>query len=114
MSLVSILFHHQLAIKMFHFQTTKYGAHKAADDYLVKFEDNLDRFMEIYQGENGRIKDAQISVNFITLNDSTIDNHLVTMANYLENMKSLSSGLSNVKDDMVSDLQQFRYLLTFN
>lgn len=114
MSLVSVLFHHQLAIKMFHFQTKKYGAHKAADKYLIKFDANLDRFMEIYQGENGRIKDSQISISFVTLNDSTIDNHLVTMVTYLESMKDLSSGLINVRDDMLSDIQQFRYLLTFD
>ena len=114
MSLVSVLFHHQLAIKMFHFQTKKYGAHKAADSYLIKFEANLDRFMEIYQGENGRIQDSQISINFVVLTDSTIDNHLVTMATYLNSMDNLSSGLTNVRDDMLSDIQQFQYLLTFN
>ena len=55
MSQINIFFEHQLTIKMFHFQTKKYGAHKAADKYLVKYQANLDRYMEVYQGEKGRL-----------------------------------------------------------
>ena len=113
MSLVTILFHHQLTLKMFHFQTKTYGGHKAADGYLLKYTANLDRFMEVYQGEYGTIKDTKIDINFVVSNDENIDQHLMSMINYLNVMNGLSNGLQNIRDDMVADIQQLRYLLTF-
>lgn len=113
MSLITVLFEHQLAVKMFHFQTMKYGGHKAADAYLITYTANLDRFMEVYQGEYGTIKDTYISINFPTTTDSTIESHLNSMIVYLENMRNLSVGLQNIRDEMVSDIKQFIYLLSF-
>lgn len=113
MSLISVLFEHQLAVKMFHFQTTKYGAHKAADAYLITYEANLDRFMEVYQGEYGTITDTRIDISFITKTDDTIDLHLQSMIDYLASMQNISVGLQNIRDEMISNIKQFMYLLTF-
>ena len=33
------LLNHQIVLKLFHFQTTTYGAHKASDAYLEKYAD---------------------------------------------------------------------------
>ena len=110
-SLIEVFFQHQLTMKMYHFQTKKYGAHKAADAYLVKYTANLDRFMEALQGEDGRLKNSSIHVNFNVVNDDTIDSHLASMINYLD-MK-LSHDLAAIRDEMIADLQQLRYLLTF-
>lgn len=111
MSLIEVLFEHQLTMKMFHFQTAKYSAHKESDVYLVKYEKNLDRFMEVMQG-NGRLQNKTIELQFPVVNDSTIDQHLTNMLNYLNSIKS--NELNVIRDEMVADIQQLRYLLTFN
>jgi len=112
MSLIEVLFQHQLTIKMFHFQTAKYSAHKESDNYLVKYEKNLDRLMEVMQG-NGRLQNTTINLNFTLAGDLTIDQHLKDMMNYLNSVK-MSEELNGIKEEMVSDIQQLRYLLTFN
>lgn len=112
MSLIEALFQHQLTVKMFHFQTLKYSAHKESDNYLVKYEKNLDRFMEVLQG-NGRIQDKSINLHFALTNDTTIINHLDTMILYLNGLK-LDEELNGIKEEMIGDIQQFKYLLSFN
>ena len=58
---------HQLEMKMYHFQTKSYGAHKASDAYLVKYMVNMDQFMEVGQGNYGQVTMNKVSINFMTL-----------------------------------------------
>jgi len=113
MSVISTFFQHQLTIKMYHFQTKRYGAHKAADAYLLKYAANLDLFMEVWQGEVGTVKDTDLVINVKTYNDATIAQHLNTMVTYLNSFTKLSNELKAIRDTMLTDLQQFKYLLTF-
>jgi len=112
-SVISPFFQHQLVVKMYHFQTKKYGAHKASDKYLVKYSANFDRFMEVFQGETGRLQDNQIILEFAVATDETIDMHLKSMIDHLNSFNKLSYELAAIRDEMLADLQQFRYLLTF-
>lgn len=113
MSVVNAFFQHQLTMKMYHFQTNNYGAHKAADKYLVKYAANFDRFMEVWQGANGRLANNNIQVKFNTVNDDTVTIHLNNMVDFLINMNDLTVDLSTIRDEMVADIQQLKYLLTF-
>ena len=113
MASVSIFFLHQLLIKMYHFQTSNYGAHKAADKYLAKYALNFDRFMEVWQGQHGRLEDKRIRLDFSTVTDQTVSAHLDEMADYLSSLEGLSVDLATIRDEMVADIRQFQYLLTF-
>ncbi len=115
MSIVTAFFQHQLTMKMFHFQTKKYGAHKAADDYLDKYEENFDRFIEVWQGANGRISDKQINMSFNTVTDENMATHLDAMINFLGSLSNgnLTVDLAAIRDEMIADIQQLKYLLTF-
>lgn len=112
MSVIATLFQHQLTVKMYHFQTKRYGAHKAADAYLVKYGLNLDQFMEVWQGETETVKDTDLVINVKTYNDSNIAQHLNSVVVFL-NSFLLSTELKAIRDTMLADLQQFKYLLTF-
>jgi hypothetical protein len=100
---------------MFHFQTKEYEAHKASDKYLKNYRKNLDRFMEVYQGIQGRITENQINISFPTVDDTTIVGHLEAMKKYLLdlNKMKLSLDLATIRDEMMADINQFLYLLTF-
>ena len=115
MSIVQTLFEHQLTLKMYHFQTTNYGAHKASDTYLITYTANLDRFMEVWQGQYGRVDDKQVRVNFNTVNDNTIIQHLDSMVTFLGSLNNgqMSIDLAAIRDEMVANIQQLKYLLTF-
>jgi hypothetical protein len=112
-ALLRKFFEHALLIKLFHFQTERWGAHKASDDYYGKFQAKLDRFMEVAQGEVGTVTVKHMPLQLETLTDSTIDAYLGSFARVLEGIKN-SSALRAIRDEMLADLYQFRYLLTFD
>jgi hypothetical protein len=111
-------FGHQTQIKMFHFQTKKWGAHKASDAYLCKFGANFDRFMEVYQGAYKKVQTPEIKVNLQMLNDENIVQNLAEFVKWLKAMDSAQDnalseqpGLLAIRDEMVADVQQLIYLL---
>jgi len=115
-NLMGTFFGHQIALKMFHFQTKRYGAHKAVDTYLDTFGNNFDRFMEVAQGELGEfkvMKQISLKVNLVT--DETVITHLDVMIDFLTKVEShgdaLSSELSGIRSEMVAEIQKLKYLL---
>lgn len=114
--LLEDFFDHQILIKMYHFQTKHYSAHNASDDYLAKFLVNFDRFMESAQGNYGKIKTKNFTTSIDFWTDNNIDNKLEKFAKKLTDLsKDLQkdNDLLAIRDEMLADLQQFRYLLTF-
>lgn len=111
---VDFFFKHQIIIKMFHFQTSNYGAHKASDSYLEKFLNNHDKFMEIAQGLYGKLNMNNIQLNVNLYKDNLIQ-HLdifIKFLNYMHKFET-DTGLLSIKDDMLNDVNQFKYLLSF-
>lgn len=111
-------FEHQIIMKMYHFQTKNYGAHKASDDYLAKHLANFDKFMEVWQGFAGKSHDRNFDIKVVTKSDKTIITHLDSTIGFLDQLFStrkeeLSPELANLEDEMIADLQQLKYLLTF-
>ena len=106
--LTKVFFEHQIQIKMLHFQTKDYGAHKELDTYLQKFLTNFDKYMEVSQGISGRLKLTKLDIQISTtpkLND------FIRIINKSKNQ--VSSDLSAILDDMTADVNQLKYLLTF-
>lgn len=114
--MVSFFFEHQLLVKMFHFQTKFYAAHKASDEYHGKFLKNMDQFTEVAQGIFGRLRQKEMSINFKTVTDQTIvdalDKFVSRMTKIEDDFGNLTE-LTTIRDQMIADTQQFKYLLTF-
>lgn len=107
-------FDHQTLIRMFHFQTKKWGRHKASDKYLCGFGANFDRFMEAYQGATSKVTTQNISANLTMLDDNTVFNHLNEFINWLQSLGTgvqKNHGLLAIRDEMIADAQQLVYLL---
>ncbi|ARF12235.1 hypothetical protein Klosneuvirus_4_50 [Klosneuvirus KNV1] len=116
-SLVILFFQHQIQIKMFHFQTTAYGGHKAVDSYLEKFNDNFDRFMEAGQGAFGKLTLSNVNLTACVWNDDNISKNLdgfIGILNSLTEVLSENTDLLTVRDEMLADVNQLKYLLTFS
>lgn len=111
-SSVVVFFTHHIKMKMFHFQTSKYAAHVAIDVYLNKYRINFDRFMEVWQGDQGKLTTKDVSINFKTFGN--INSHLDQTVDFLSKMKELQGELSSIRDEMVADILQLKYLLMFD
>lgn len=114
--LVILFFQHQIQIKMYHFQTSMFGSHKAVDTYLEKLNDNFDRFMEAAQGIYGRLSLKNVKISACMLSDDNIDQHLneyVRILDLLGSIISEHSDLLAIRDEMMADANQLKYLLTF-
>jgi hypothetical protein len=111
------LLNHQVVLKLFHFQTEQYGAHKASDAYLEKFAGVMDRFLEIAQGIYGKITIKKYGLNGSSHTDENILRHLNGMITYLrekiDDVLGNYTDLINIRDELVGDLEQLKYLLTF-
>ena len=106
---------HQIMMKLFHFQTKAYGGHKTSDSYLSKFLENMDKFMEVAQGIYGRVDLKHFDICGNVISDSSITHCLTSFGKYLESMTDLikCTDLLNIRDEMLGEVNQFKYLLTF-
>jgi DNA-binding ferritin-like protein len=114
---VLIFFQFQMATKMFHWQTTSYANHKTTDKLFDKLADLTDSFLEKYFGVFGRPS--------LRMNSSVIVENM-TKAKYLklltevdkylrgpvDKMISNNSELKNIRDEILAEMDQAKYLFT--
>jgi hypothetical protein len=107
-------------IKLYHWKTHSYATHIATDDLYAKLNGHVDKFVEVYLGKtNSRIKDAEFQLNIIQYNRKR--NFHSKMLEYIEKLTDLNlcfdekkdTDLINIRDDILVDLNQFIYLLSF-
>jgi DNA-binding ferritin-like protein len=109
-------------IKLFHWKTTSYPTHKATDELHGKISENIDTFVETMLGKHGGRVNLS-GTKTIVLNDySSMDAFKSEIAKYKVFLKDLNnmlnpvndSDLLNIRDEILGDLNQFSYLLTFH
>jgi DNA-binding ferritin-like protein len=112
-----------MMIKLFHWKTHSYATHKATDQLYDSLNDNMDKFIEVLLGKTGTRIDLMNNktISLIDLNSQeSLKSKIMSLKNYfvsLDNNKALStmsnSDLFNIRDEILADLNQFLYLLTF-
>lgn len=112
-----------LLIKLYHWKTHSYATHKATDELYSKINDHMDKFMEVLLGKTGTRIDLvkQKTIPLCDLNNiSQLIQKVKEFKSYLVNlnnqkaMKSMSnSDLLNIRDEILGDMNQFLYLLSF-
>jgi hypothetical protein len=118
-----IFFEMLLMIKLFHWKTHSYATHKATDELYSKFNEHMDKFIEVLLGKsNSRIEltnEKQISLIDLN-NQEQLIQKVDKFKSYLVSLntnKALSSmsntDLLNIRDEILGDMNQFLYLLTF-
>ena len=114
--LLKLMFVHMIRIKMYHFQCPKYSQHKISDAYYDKYNTKFDNFFEMAQGIYGRFTITNLKLPSFDLCPKSIVVHL---DNFIVLMRSLDNVLDNkelltIRDDMINDVFQLKYLLTFS
>lgn len=111
------LLNHQIVVKLYHFQTQQYGAHKASDAYIEKYANTLDKFLEVAQGIYGKITLKKYSLAGSSHTDENIIKHINGMIMYwrekIDDILGNYTDLINIRDELVGDAEQLKYLLTF-
>ena len=111
------LLNHQIVIKLFHFQTQLFGAHKASDAYIEKYANTLDKFLEVAQGIYGKITLKKYSLAGSSHSDDNIIKHINGMIMYwrekIDDILGNYTDLINIRDELVGDAEQLKYLLSF-
>ena len=107
-------------LKIYHWQTKNYARHKSSDDLVEKLTDKMDKFIEVMQG----IENTRLSIkhdNFPVLHNQT-DNSIVKNLNIFKEWLSKelplyiknNTDLLNIRDDILSDVNNTLYLFTFS
>jgi len=117
-----VFFEMLLMIKLYHWKTYSYATHKATDSLFSKFNDNIDKFMEVLLGKTGVRIDLTNKKN-IRLIDLTspelLKREIEVFKGYLiglddnKDLRTMSNAdLFTIRDEILADINQFLYLLT--
>ena len=111
-------------VKLYHWKTRSYATHKATDGLYDSLNDHIDKFVEVLLGKSGdrvnltgtrsiQLKDFT-SIDQMKREINDYKSYLVGLNNN-PGLKTMSnSDLYNIRDEILGDLNQFLYLLTFN
>ncbi len=96
-------------IKLFHWNTPSYAAHKASDKLYQKLSEIFDLFIEVLLREK-RLNQFKIQVPMDNLQSKDLIRKLSKFESWFMNQE-LTNELSNLRDDAIVEIHQFYYLL---
>ena len=110
-------------IKLYHWNTHSYSRHKATDELHEKLSELVDQFVEVMQGKMfspNRIR--TINSEILAYTPETKPKMVDKILFYIEQLQNLNknfsttkdSDLLNIRDEMLSHLNQFLYLFSFD
>jgi len=112
-----------MMVKLFHWKTYSYATHKATDKLYEELNENMDKFIEVLLGKSGSRIDlmSNKTIKLIDLqSQEELKSKIMMLKSYfvgLDNNKALrsmsNSDLFNIRDEILANLNQFLYLLTF-
>ena len=112
-----------MMVKLYHWRTTSYATHKATDELYTSLNEHIDKFIEVLLGKAGNRIEV-IGPKSFSLKDIDSQDKLKRLIEGfkgylvgLNNNKTIgimsNSDLLNIRDEILGDLNQFLYLLTF-
>lgn len=111
-------------VKLYHWKTHSYSQHKATDELYGKLNKNIDTFVEIMLGKHGNRVDLT-NIKSIPIYDynnvQSFKKKINEYRHFLINMNkdadlniTNNSDLLNTRDEILGNINQFEYLLTFH
>lgn len=108
-------------VKLYHWKTLSYSQHKATDELYAKLNKNIDSFIEVLIGkEERRIKMLEKRIDLIDPSNTRdfktriydYREFLIDINLYFDDKKD--TDLLSIRDEILSDINQFLYLMTFD
>ena len=119
-------------VKLFHWQTSSYAAHQASDKLHTNLQALVDKFMEVAQGKahrriphhvGGRKEEVELKIKVPSMiangGIAEFDHFLSQAIEFLMSdwkpygISTKSSELLNIRDEIVAEIEQTQYLLSF-
>ena len=108
-------------VKLYHWKTRSYAQHKATDELHASLNKHTDEFVEVLLGKgSSRIRMMSKKMKLIDC-DSTRDfkERIFEFREFFTNMdkyfdKKRDSDLLTIRDELLIDINQFLYLMTFD
>ena len=107
-------------VKLYHWKTHSYAQHKATDELYERLNKHIDEFVEVLLGkENKRVKMVEKTLRVLDNNSShEFKTHIYEFREFLvgidTHFNKKDSGLLSIRDDLLVDINQFLYLMTFD
>lgn len=107
-------------VKLYHWKTHSYAQHKATDELHSRMNENVDKFVEVLLGKDTRrIKMLEKKIDLIdptNVGDFKARIHeyrdfLIDMNLYFD--VKVDTDLLAIRDELLADINQFLYLMTF-
>lgn len=108
-------------VKLYHWKTKSYAQHKATDELYSKLNENIDTFVEVLLGKDeSRIQMVEKQVHLMDFeNTRDFKTRIYRFRDFLIEIdiyynKKSDSDLLSIRDDILVDINQFLYLMTFD
>ena len=119
--IVYIFFEMLNTVKLYHWKTRSYAQHKATDELYGRLNENIDKFVEVMLGKDeSRIKMMEKKIDLGDyLNVGDFKEKMYKYREFLGDLnrhldEKKDSDLLSIRDDILVDLNQFLYLMTFH
>jgi DNA-binding ferritin-like protein len=110
-------------VKLYHWKTSSYAQHKATDDLYSSLNESIDSFVEIMLGKNGSRVNLTGTKSIPLMDYTDLSNFktevekykafLTGMGNDAVLSLNINTDLLNIRDEILGQLNQFTYLITF-
>ena len=108
-------------VKLYHWKTHSYAQHKATDELYGRLNENIDRFIEVLLGKDAsRIKMVEKQLLLVDPDKlADFKEKIYEYRSFLNDLERIfdekkDSDILSIRDDILADINQFLYLLTFD
>lgn len=109
----------QNQLRILHWQTTSYAAHKALGNAYGDLDGLIDTLVEVHQGKNGRIIfETPIDLGLVNQDEIDLEDILIQLNEYLTGPLTemldpvKDTDCLNIRDEILAVINKLRYLLT--
>ena len=118
MNVITPLIQFQQQLRIFHWQTDSYAQHKAFGKSYEALDELVDSFVEKFMGIYGRSKATTTFVlELKPLSQNNVDIAIQQFVDYLNEMNHHipeNTDLLNIRDEILGEIHQLKYLLSLN
>jgi len=108
-------------VKLYHWKTRSFSIHKATDELYERLNEHIDKFIEVLLGKDqSRIHMVEDRIDLLDVNKkSEFQERIFEYRTFLTELdiffdKSRDMDLLNIRDEVLADINQFLYLMTFD
>jgi len=108
-------------VKLYHWKTRSYSLHKATDELYERLNEHIDKFVEVLLGKDqSRIHMVENRIDILNVNKkSDFQERIFEYRVFLTELdiffdKKQDTDLLNIRDEVLADINQFLYLMTFD